>query len=66
MDVLLFIFAFMLWYTVYGFVYLGMRLFFIGTKRPRLYTNLVALPWPITVPVGILFLFIVAIFRPEH
>lgn len=66
MDVLFIILAFILWYASYGFVYMGMRRFFIGTKRPRLYTNLIALPWPITVPVGILFLFIVAIFRPEH
>lgn len=56
MELLITVLAIVIWGTVYWPVYLVVRIFCIGQSQPNAKAITIALFWPITVPLGLLYL----------
>jgi hypothetical protein len=63
MEILLVVLAVALWGSVYWPIYLIMRMFFMSQAHYDLKASLIALFWPVTVPLGLLLLMVVGKWR---
>jgi len=62
-EILLIVLATALWGSVYWPVYLVLRAFLIGSSNAEFKSTIIALFWPITVPVGLLLLMVLGRWR---